>query len=119
MACSSWATTVMVGNSFRQSGEGQMMPSGVTFSMEGIRPSKVNACLQQRHFKVSRAESLNRTESGIWLSSGVISSIGVLVLAVEPIEYFRVSRPRHSARWTASVPGIGAHRRSIGGKICL
>ena len=33
--------------------------------------------------------------------------------------YFLVSRPRHSARWTASVPGIGAQRRSTGGKICL
>lgn len=95
------------------------MPSGVTFSIDGIRPSKVNACLQKRHCKVRRVESLNRTESGIWLSRGVISCIGVLVLAVEPIEYFRVSRPRHSARWTASVPGIGAHRRSIGGNICL
>lgn len=32
---------------------------------------------------------------------------------------FLVSRPKHSASWTTSVPGRGAHRRSIGGKICL
>lgn len=64
---------MMVVNTFRQSGEGQMMPSGVTLPMEGIRPSKINACLQKRHCKLSRAEFLNRTESGIWLSSGVIS----------------------------------------------
>ena len=36
-----------------------------------------------------------------------------------PMEYFLVSRPRHEARWRASVPGMGAQRRSIGGKICL
>ena len=33
--------------------------------------------------------------------------------------YLRVSNPRHSARCTASVPGMGAQRRSMGGKICL
>lgn len=33
--------------------------------------------------------------------------------------YLRVSRPRHEARRTASVPGMGAQRRSMGGKICL
>lgn len=33
--------------------------------------------------------------------------------------YLRVSRPRHSARWMASVPGMGAQRRSMGGKICF
>lgn len=36
-----------------------------------------------------------------------------------PMEYLRVSRPRHSARWMESVPGMGAQRRSMGGKICL
>ena len=35
------------------------------------------------------------------------------------MEYFFVSRPRHSARCIASVPEMGAQRRSIGGKICL
>lgn len=44
---------MMVGNTFRQSGEGQTMPSGVRFAMEGIRPSKVDVCLQKRHRKVS------------------------------------------------------------------
>ena len=34
-------------------------------------------------------------------------------------EYFLASNPRHSANWPASVPSMGAQRRSIGGKICL
>lgn len=35
------------------------------------------------------------------------------------MKYFFVSRPRHSARCIASVPEMGAQRRSMGGKICL
>lgn len=37
----------------------------------------------------------------------------------EWMEYLRVSRPRHSASRMASVPAMGAQRRSMGGKICL
>ena len=57
-------------------------------------------------------------ESGIWLSRGEISWAW-LEEEAEAMLYLRVSRPRHSARWTASVPGMGAQRRSMGGKTCL
>ena len=48
-----------------QSGAEQMMPSGVTFAMEFAIPSKRKAFLQKRHLSDSRAQSLNRIESGI------------------------------------------------------
>ena len=118
MACSSWATTFKVENNRLQFAAGQTIPSGVTVAMEAAIPSKRKACLQKRHVSDSRAQSLNRMESGIWLSSGLISCAW-LEDAAEAILYFFVSSPRHSARWTASVPGMGAQRRSIGGKICL
>ncbi len=94
------------------------MPSGVTFATEPARPSNREGCLQKRHLSVRRAQSLKRMELGIWLSKGEISWVW-FEEEVEAILYFRASRPRHSARWTASVPGMGAQRRSIGGKICL
>ena len=81
-------------------------------------PSKRKACLQERHLSDSRAQSLKRMESGTWLSRGLISCVS-FVDAAEAMLYFLVSRPRHSARRTTSVPGMGAHRRSMGGKICL
>lgn len=101
-----------------QAGAGQTMPSGVMLAMEAAMPSKKKACLQKRHWRDSRVQSLNRIESGIWLSSGLISCVW-FEDAAEAMLYFLVSRPRHSARWTASVPGMGAQRRSMGGKICL
>ncbi len=67
---------------------------------------------------VRRAQSLKRILSGIWLSRGDISVVWSLD-EEEAMEYFLVSRPKHSARWTASVPGMGAQRRSMGGNICL
>ena len=118
MACSSWATTVSVEKGRLQSGAGQTMPSGVTLATEMAMPSNREAYLQKRHVSDSRAQSLNRTESGTWLSSGLISCVW-FDDAAEAMLYFLVSRPRHSARRTASVPGIGAQRRSMGGKICL
>ena len=118
MACSSWDTTFKVEKGRLQSGAGQRMPSGVTLAMERAMPSKREACLQKRHLRDSRAQSLKRMESGIWLSSGLISCVW-FEDATEAMLYFLVSRPRHSARRTASVPGIGAQRRSMGGKICL
>ena len=101
-----------------QSGAGQTMPSGVTLAREMAMPSKGKACLQERHLSDSRAQSLKRMESGTWLSRGLISCVW-FVDAADAMLYFLVSRPRHSARWTASVPGMGAQRRSMGGKICL
>ena len=76
--------------------------------------------MQARHFKVSRGQSLYLTSSGSWLSSGVKSSASLSVLAAEPMDaYLLGSRPRHSASIPASMPSIGAQRRSIGGKSCL
>ena len=56
--------------------------------------------------------------SGICDSSGEIS-VAALLEEEDVMEYFFTSNPKHSASCPASVPGIGAHRRSIGGKICL
>ena len=95
-----------------------MMPSGATQAIETGRPSKVNVCVQWRQRSVRGVQSLKRIESGIWLSRGKISALWLDEVEVE-MEYFFVSRPRHSARCIASVPGMGAQRRSIGGKICL
>lgn len=64
-------------------------------------------------------QSLKRMGSGIWLSRGLMSAVWVAEVEEEAMLYFLVSRPRHSARRTASVPGMGAQRRSMGGKICL
>lgn len=120
MACSSCTTSVRVAKGFWQVGDGQMMPLGVMVEREEgeARPSKMKACLQERQRRVRRAESLKRSSSGIWLSSGEISVVWLLV-EEGAMEYFLVSRPRHSASCVASVPGIGAQSRSIGGKICL
>ena len=118
MACSSCATIVRVVKGRLHSLLAQMMPAGVIFAIEVARPSKGKEDLQYRHLSVRRVQSLKRMESGIWLSSGEISVVWLLD-EEEAMLYFRVSRPRHSARWTASVPGMGAQRRSIGGKICL
>ena len=65
MACSSWDTTVNVEKGRLQSDAGQTMPSGVTLAMEVAIPSKRKTCLQKRHLSDSRAQSLNRIESGI------------------------------------------------------
>jgi len=67
---------------------------------------------------VRGVQSLKRMGSGIWLSRGLMSAVWVAEVE-EAMLYFLVSRPRHSARRTASVPGMGAQRRSMGGKICL
>ena len=84
------------------------------------RPSKGNVCAQARQRSVREVQSLKRTLDGIWLSRGKISVALLCEDEVEePMAYFFVSRPRHSARWRASVPGMGAQRRAIGGKICL
>lgn len=96
------------------------MPSGVTHLMEAGRPSKAKVWVQKRQRRVSGVQSLKRTASGIWLSSGKISLLWAELEEVEEvIEYFLVSSPRHSARCMASVAGMGAQRRSMGGKICL
>lgn len=92
------------------------------WDMLGERPSKGKVWWQKRHFSVRRVQDLKRRESGIWDSKGVRSAAWPpkaeeeVVLAME---YFFVSRPRHSARRTAEVPGMGAQRRSMGGKICF
>ena len=65
-------------------------------------------------------QSWKRVAGGSCDSSGVMSRVcppapeAVLVRAKR-----FVSSPRHSARWSGEVPGIGAQRRSMGGKICL
>ena len=64
-------------------------------------------------------QDLKRMASGIWLSSGLISAAALLLEDEDEMEYFLTSKPKHSANCPASVPGIGAHSRSIGGKICL
>ena len=46
MACSSWATIVIIGKRRLQSPFVQMMPWGVTLAIEAARPSKGKACLQ-------------------------------------------------------------------------
>ena len=106
-------------NNLLQFAAGQRIPSGVTTLREEGRPEKSNECLQWRHRKVRGVQSLKRMESGIWLSRGLISAVWFDEEVDELMLYFLVSRPRHSARRTASVPGMGAQRRSMGGKICL
>ena len=104
-----------------QVGEGQTMPSGVIWSRdEGVRPSKMKEWAQERQRRERRVEDLKRMVSGIWDSSGEISA-AALPLAEEEaaMEYFLTSRPKHSASCVASVPGMGAQRRSMGGKSCL
>ena len=46
MACSSWATIVIMGKRRLQSAFAQMMPWGVMLAIEAERPSNGNACLQ-------------------------------------------------------------------------
>lgn len=97
-----------------------MRPAGVHMEWEMQRPSKGVGWWQDVQRRLRRVASWKRTDSGIWDSRGKISVFGWLLLLPEVfIRYFRVSRPRHSARRTESVPGMGAQRRSIGGKICL
>ncbi len=97
----------------------QMSPVGEHIEVEAQRPSKMALSWHDLQRRVKRAASWKRTLSGIWDSSGNISAFCWLLLPDVLIWYFLVSRPRHSASRTESVPGIGAHRRSIGGKICF
>jgi len=94
------------------------MPSGATWEILAPSPSNWKECMQYRQVKVRRVQFSKRTESGIWLSNGEISAV-CLFEGEDEMLYFRVSRPRHSARCIASVPGMGAQRRSTGGNICL
>jgi hypothetical protein len=98
---------------------GQTRPVGVAMALEWARPSKELEWWQERHRRVRRAALAKRVESGIWDSKGVISVFWEDWLEFALIWYFLVYKPRHSARRTESVPGIGAQRRSMGGKICF
>ena len=110
---------MIVEKGLRQESLGQMIPADVTQVILGASPSKGKACLQDRQVRTRRAQDLKRMESGTWDSSGVISADWLWALLLFVMAYFLVSRPRHSASRTAEVPGIGAQRRSMGGKICF
>lgn len=79
----------------------------------------VNGCSseQDKHFKRSWSASRNRSSSEIRDSRGsIVLSLG----DIGPTDLnCRGSNPRHSAILAESVQSIGAHNRSIGGKICL
>ena len=95
------------------------MPSGVMLAMFAAKPSKGEEAWQCRHLSTSFAQEAKRMAFGVWLSRGEMSEVWVWEVEGGVMLYFLVSRPRHEARCIASVPGIGAQRRSIGGKICL